>query len=242
MIYSNCLGALGKVATLPPTRIHIHCKHSNILKTVMIHCRRIHLLFTCSCTHVKAHHTKFHTLSRSSQAKLVIYSLQGGADSLPKQETFSLVWQSSLAKRANSYDFGFITNWPVLSSTTGRFYFQMNLTKLIGTLSITLSLRCHVSVGACKQVSNIPPTNLYQSHYHRDNNTKCPSCGQVCAHVKIYKETGRVDVLTTPNSPLERCLIDNDTDSSFCSSRIRQKQAKGMYMSEITHGHGPRFY
>lgn len=39
MIYSNCLGALGKVATLPPTRIHIHCKHSNILKTVMIHCR-----------------------------------------------------------------------------------------------------------------------------------------------------------------------------------------------------------
>jgi len=37
-IYSNCLGALDKVKNLPPYRIPSKCRHSDVLKNIMIHC------------------------------------------------------------------------------------------------------------------------------------------------------------------------------------------------------------
>ena len=38
-IYSDCLGVLTKVASLPTNRIPTRCCHSDILKNIMIHCR-----------------------------------------------------------------------------------------------------------------------------------------------------------------------------------------------------------
>jgi hypothetical protein len=37
-IYSDCLGALDKVKNLPPHRIPSKCRHSDVLKNIMIHC------------------------------------------------------------------------------------------------------------------------------------------------------------------------------------------------------------
>ena len=52
-IYSDCLVTLGTVATLPTYRIPFRCKHSDILKNIMVNCR--HLTFACSYSYVKAH-------------------------------------------------------------------------------------------------------------------------------------------------------------------------------------------
>ena len=52
-IYSDCLGALVTVATLPNKRISCRCKHSDILKNIMVNFRN--LTFACSYSHVKAH-------------------------------------------------------------------------------------------------------------------------------------------------------------------------------------------
>ena len=52
-IYYDCLVALGTVATLPTNRIPCQCKHSDILKNIMVNCRN--LTFACSYSHVKAH-------------------------------------------------------------------------------------------------------------------------------------------------------------------------------------------
>jgi hypothetical protein len=52
-IVSDCLGALKRVTYLPPYHIPSRCCHSNILKTILIHCRG--LSFTTQYTHVKAH-------------------------------------------------------------------------------------------------------------------------------------------------------------------------------------------
>jgi hypothetical protein len=38
MIYSDCIGAMGCVAKLPPYRIPSRCRHSDILKTIMANC------------------------------------------------------------------------------------------------------------------------------------------------------------------------------------------------------------
>ena len=37
-IYSDCLGAFDKVKNLPPHRIPSKCRHSDVLKNIMIHC------------------------------------------------------------------------------------------------------------------------------------------------------------------------------------------------------------
>jgi len=67
-IYSDCLGALGQVANLPSNQIPSKCKHSNILKIIMINCKA--LLFKRKYNHVAAHQDNnmdFGLLSQPSQ-------------------------------------------------------------------------------------------------------------------------------------------------------------------------------
>ena len=52
-IYSDCLVTINMVATPHPTRIPSRCKHSDILKTIMINCRN--LSFSRSDSHVTTH-------------------------------------------------------------------------------------------------------------------------------------------------------------------------------------------
>jgi len=52
-IYSDCLGALGWIAELPPYRIPTRCWHSDILKTILVNCGG--LSFHREYIHVKAH-------------------------------------------------------------------------------------------------------------------------------------------------------------------------------------------
>ncbi len=40
-IVSDCLGELKRVTYLPPYCIPSHCCHSNILKTILVHCRKL---------------------------------------------------------------------------------------------------------------------------------------------------------------------------------------------------------
>ena len=40
-IYSDCLGALGRVTSLPPHRIPSRCRHSDILKNIMVNCNNL---------------------------------------------------------------------------------------------------------------------------------------------------------------------------------------------------------
>ena len=52
-IFSDCLGALGRVIDLPADRIPAACKHGDILKILMMHCTE--LSFVCRYSHVLAH-------------------------------------------------------------------------------------------------------------------------------------------------------------------------------------------
>ena len=67
VIYSDCLGALGRVANLPPHRIPTKCRHSDILKNIMVNCTS--LSFTLAYSHVRSHqddHEEFITLTRTA--------------------------------------------------------------------------------------------------------------------------------------------------------------------------------
>ena len=72
-IYSDCLGALGTVANLPTNRISCRCKHSDILKNIMVNCQN--LTFACSYSHVKSHqddNMEYQYLSRPSQLNCIM--------------------------------------------------------------------------------------------------------------------------------------------------------------------------
>ena len=53
VVFSDCLGALGRVANLPPHRIPTQCKHSDVLKNILVNC--IDLMFSVKYAHVPAH-------------------------------------------------------------------------------------------------------------------------------------------------------------------------------------------
>jgi hypothetical protein len=96
-IYFNCLGALGRVAELPPYCIPTQCRHSDILKTILINCGG--LSFHWEYIHVEAHQDErmqWEELSRAAQlnaacdagAKAMLRSQDITA--LPRQEVFPL--------------------------------------------------------------------------------------------------------------------------------------------------------
>jgi hypothetical protein len=67
-IYSNCLGALGCVAELPPYRVPTQCRHSDILKIILVNCGG--LSFHWEYGHVEAHQedrTQWEDLSQVAQ-------------------------------------------------------------------------------------------------------------------------------------------------------------------------------
>jgi hypothetical protein len=71
-IVLDCLGALKRVPYLPPFRIPSQCHHSDILKTILVHCRG--LSFTTYYLHIKAHQDDrelFSNLSRKAQLNYI---------------------------------------------------------------------------------------------------------------------------------------------------------------------------
>ncbi len=71
-IVSDCLGALKWVTFLPSHRIPSRCRHSDILKTILVHC--CGLSFTTYYSHIKAHqddNASFDKLSRKAQLNCI---------------------------------------------------------------------------------------------------------------------------------------------------------------------------
>jgi hypothetical protein len=67
-VVSDCLGALKRVTYLPPYQIPSRCPHSDILKTILVHCRG--LTFAMYYSHIKAHQDDkdlFNKLSRNAK-------------------------------------------------------------------------------------------------------------------------------------------------------------------------------
>ncbi len=85
-VISDCLGALKQVTDLPPYRISSRCKHSNILKNILVNCRD--LSFTTYYSHVKAHQddsVPFANLSQKAQLNSI-------CDHTAKQQMLLMDW------------------------------------------------------------------------------------------------------------------------------------------------------
>ncbi len=71
-VVSDCLGALKRVTYLPPYWIPSWCRHSNILKTILVHCCQ--LTFIMYNSHITAHQDdkdSFSKLGRKAQLNCI---------------------------------------------------------------------------------------------------------------------------------------------------------------------------
>ncbi len=85
---SDCLGALKRVVHIPPYQMPLCCKHSDILKHILINCRD--LTFTLYYSHVKAHQddsVAFNKLSRKSQLIVCATTWQSSAAVNPHNDS-----------------------------------------------------------------------------------------------------------------------------------------------------------
>jgi hypothetical protein len=96
-IYLDCLGALGHTAELPPYRIPTRCKHSDVLKMILVNCGG--LLFHQEYIHVNAHQDDLKRWEDLLQEAQLNAACDAGAKAmlrlqditnLPQQEPFPL--------------------------------------------------------------------------------------------------------------------------------------------------------
>ena len=253
-IFSDCLGALDKVAHLPPNRIPSRCSHSDILKNIMINCKSI--TFGLSYCHVKAHQdedTDFHLLSIPAQlncrmdamAKAAILDLD--CDDLPRQQNFPLepvavyagqekmTSSTSPSLRFWVYEVMARQAYHELGILFGNQFDEVDWPAIHQTL---FDVPRMFSIWACKQVMDIAPTNLNQKQYKPEHDPLCPSCGredESCAHVLYCEEVGRVESLCRSIDNMAQWLHDVGTDPQLSQLIIAFAKGRGgTSMFELT--------
>jgi hypothetical protein len=256
-IYSDCLGALKKVTSLPANRLPSGCKHSDILKNIMVNCSQHS--FDCLYKHVEAHQDQddrksYQQLIRPSQlnccmdieAKNVIWGLVG--EELPPQEIFPL---EPVAV--------FVGKEKMTSGSEDELRFHCSrviakevfAAKKVGVLqgeefeevhwkSVYFALRevpRMFQIWACKQVMSVAGTNEMQARYTPGHDKHCPSCSvcvETCGHVLACEEGGRVDLLQQSIGLVDRWMEDHGTEPKLRRYLVQYARGRGgQLMSEI---------
>jgi hypothetical protein len=260
-IYSDCLGALKKVSDLPSNRIPSRCRHSDILKNIMVNCSE--LSFSLTYLHVRAHQddtTVYHLLSRPSQlnciadlrAKGAIWGLEGCE--LPPQEVFPLepvavfvgkekmtsdtaeslrFWAHHKLAEATFFSLGILSPHGFQEVAWKQVYATLHKVPRLFQL------------WACKQVMDVAGTNVNQAHYTEGHDPHCPSCTtalETCRHVLHCGEAGRVDALHRSIGWLDDWLKKVGTEPALRRCLVTYAKGRGSRsLGEITDRWGGGF-
>ncbi len=244
-IYSDCLGALGRTAELPPYCIPTRCKHSDALKMILVTCGG--LSFHREYIHVKAHQDdlkRWEDLLREAQlnaacdagAKVMLRS-QDITD-LPQQEPFPLeplcmfvegTKMTSDTRAHIQYVAGRQVARTFFHETSRMFteaFDEVDWRQVHWTLNEEVSRL--FQVWASKQVMNLAAKNKNLLWRHRDGwSNKCPCCTihvEMAEHVIFCPEEGQVEVFMQLLLFLERWLHEVDTDPELADSIVEYVQ------------------
>jgi hypothetical protein len=254
-IYSDCLGALGRVTSLPENRLPSGCKHSDILKNIMVNCSK--LSFACEYLHVRAHQDEkcsYQQLPRPTQlncamdgeAKGALWGLQGGA--MPPQEVFPLEQLAVFVgkDKLTSGSEELLRFWcervvakEALAHPKVKVLQQDQFEEVewpaVNTALTEVPRMFQVWAG--KQVCGVAGTNEMQARYTPNHDRRCPSCGvqvETCGHVLFCEEAGRVDLLHKSVDLVDGWLKDQGTDEQLRKMLMEYAHGRGgKTMSEI---------
>jgi hypothetical protein len=236
-IVSDCLGALQCITELPPYRIPSRCKHSDILKNILVNCRR----------HVRAHQddsTPFKNLSRKAQLNCI-------CDHTAKQQiTIDGSGHHQSGRLFPLEPIRMFIQGEKLTSDTGdllsfwahrqlaREYYgsgnmisheQFDKTDWWSLRKTLLALPRLFQLWAAKHVNRIAGTMSFLSHQDGRSNL-CPSCGAVtetCQHIARCPEAGRAAAFVQSTSNLEIWLRNNRTHPDMQSLILEYTRGRG---------------
>lgn len=259
LIYSDCLGAIGRVSSLPPGRIPSRCKHSDILKNILVNPT---FSFHRDFRHVEAHQddtTDFHLLDRPAQLNCIVDLAAKreiwDADPLtpPRQRRFPcepiccFIGQEKMTSDTGPS----LRAWAHKRIARGVF----ERCKVLVSEQFDLVAWKHVNealetvprlfqLWACKQVMGIAATNGLRSRWTEGLSEKCPSCQQrteTSAHVLLCEEAGRVEILYKTIDLLDGWLEEAGTDPDLRSCLVGYAQSRGGESMEYICRDVPRF-
>ena len=261
-IWSDCLGALGRVAELPPKKIPTRCRHSDILKTILVRCDDVSFARTYS--HVKAHQDdaeEWDALDRTAQlncycdaeAKRAILSLD--ELNLPAQQAFPLEPVSLfVGGQKMTSDTGPLIRAAANKELARAFYHEHGVLTadrfdLVDWSHVGRTLLSEVpklfQLWACKQVMGIAATN---KALHQRDSSHCPMCPccaiaeETTAHVLQCEEAGRVEAFHLTADCLEGWMEDHDTQEELAECLGQYVHGRGSEaLSDICRGMGGRF-
>ena len=245
-VYSDCLGALHKVENLPPHRIPSKCRHSDILKNIMINCTD--LTFTRIFSHVAAHQEdtkKWEALERPAQlncgcderAKGELWEVN--MDDLPTQKQFPL------EPLALFVDGGKVTTE---SGDAIRFAAHRKEAKEVFQEQKILDYDAFEEVAwrsvynalhevpkmfqifACKQVFSVSAAFHFLNKRDESVSPMCPSCRshrETADHILRCGEEGRVMALKALSVRLMDWMVDAGVERDLVFLIIRFIQGRG---------------
>jgi hypothetical protein len=244
-VVSNCIGALRRVTELPPYKIPSRCKHSDMLKNILVNSRA--LSSSIHYLHVRAHQddsTSFKNLSRKAQLNCICNHTAkqriaiDGSGSCTSGHLFPLE------------PIGMFIQGEILTSNTGKLlpfwahrrlarkYYCSRDTILYGQFDETnwwslrktlLTLPWLFQLWAAKHVNRIAGTMSFLSHQDGQYNL-CPSCGtciETCQHIARCPEAGRALAFVQSTDDLELWLCDNNTHPVMQSLLLEYTQGRG---------------
>jgi hypothetical protein len=209
-VYSDCLGALSRVTELPPYRVPTCCRHSDILKTILVNCGG--LIFSRKYCHVEAHEddkVRWEELSHEVQLNAACNAGAKAMIHLSQQKPFPLkpICMFVEGKKMTS-DTGPHIRYLVGQQVAHLFFHETLLMFMftdafdeVDWPNVHCTLNKEVprlfQVWACKQVMNISATNRNLHWRHQDGcSDKCPCCithVETAEHVILCPEVGRVE-------------------------------------------------
>ena len=252
-IYSDCLAALHKVENLPPHRIPSKCKHSDVLKNIMVNCSD--LSFKRLFSHVAAHQEdtkKWEELQRPAQ-------LNCGCDERAKEELWTVDPEDIPAQRQFPLEpMALFVNGAKATTESGTtirnaahkkearevFHNQNILTYEAAWLEVFKTLHevpKMFQIFACKQVFGVSATFRYLNKRDESVSPMCPSCGvcrETAGHILSCGEEGRVEALSKLSDRLLEWMIETGVDRDLVFLIVKFIREKGrMSMEEICQGH-----
>jgi hypothetical protein len=244
-IVSDCLGALNRVAYLPPYRIPARCRHSVILKMILLNCRD--LSFNTHYSHVKAHQDEqksFQNLSRKAQLNCICNNaakFRIMADGREKPEQGKLFPLETVGifvggEKMTTDTGGSIRYWAHFQ--LAREYYhdhhipsheQFDANDWRSIHKTLHDLPCLFQLWASKHVSNIAGTMKFLSHQDGRSTLclSCHKCDETCKHIARCTEGGRMEAFMESTNDVERWMDGENTNPSLARLLLQYLRGRG---------------
>jgi len=244
-IVSDCLGAMNRVSSLPPYRIPSRCRHSDILKNILVNCGD--LTFTTHYSHIKAHQddlTPFHNLNRKAQLNCIcdhaakFRIIKDGQEEAASGQLFPLetIGVFVRGEKMTSDTGGQIRYWA--HHQIARKYYhdqkilsneQFDAIDWASVYSTLHSLPRLFQLWASKHVLGVAGTMKYLS-YQDGRSPLCPSChecDETCKHIARCPEAGRAADFLESTTTVGEWMESTNTNSEVKALLLKYLRDRG---------------